>query len=60
MLNELEYDAKVESTTYEDVIHRGEKKKGFWGGVKRLFGNIFDTDWGYETWIEKVESRRRA
>lgn len=54
-IQQIEHDAKVESTTYEDVIHRGEKKKGFWGGVKRLFGNIFDTDWGYETWIEKVE-----
>lgn len=52
-MRQIEYEAREKSTTYETVRIRGEKKSGFLGGLGRLFGTLFDNDWGYEM-VEEI------
>jgi hypothetical protein len=53
-MRQIEYEAREKSTTYETVRIRGEKKSGFLGSLGRLFGTLFDNDWGYEMVEEMI------
>lgn len=54
-IDQIEHDAKVESTTYTTETYRVRKKTDMLGGnIRRFFGGLFGTDWGYETSTRKI------
>lgn len=48
-VDQIEHDAKKESTTYSTETYRVRKKTGVGNRVGRFFGGLFNKDWGYET-----------
>ena len=48
-IRQIEREAREKSTTYSTETYRVKKKSGILGGLGRLFGKVFNTDWGYET-----------